>query len=489
MSARPAAVISKSLGDFNRTIFDLEVKVAGVALNASKVKPGDLFVALAGEKTHGANFVNEAIKNGAVAVLSDKKLSISIPSFIHPNPREIIGELSAWIYSNPFNKLTAVGVTGTNGKTTTTSILKQLWQLNGLSTGLIGTLGIEINQNFISGIRTTPEADELQALVALMVEKRVSNLAMEVSSHSIVQHRIKGSKFRVVAFSNLTQDHLDYHKSMENYFKAKADLFNSKFAESAVINIDDSYGLILSNQIELPHQSVSRTNKSADWFYKKIDFQKSEYNIEINSKNGNKINGNFKLLGEYNLDNLLLAVALASATGLDDSKISLAIPKIKSIPGRLEQISAGQEFTAIVDYAHTPDAVSRVLKTARSFTSGKVIALLGCGGDRDKSKRPLMGKALFAGSDVAVFTSDNPRSESPDEIISAMINGIDLTGRGFIVNDRKAAIDFVVSQAVAGDCVLVLGKGHESGQEIMGVTSTFDDRIELANSITKAAAR
>jgi UDP-N-acetylmuramoyl-L-alanyl-D-glutamate--2,6-diaminopimelate ligase len=322
-----------------------------------------------------------------------------------------------------------------------------------------------------------------------MVEKRVSNLAMEVSSHSIVQHRIKGSKFRVVAFSNLTQDHLDYHKSMENYFKAKADLFNSEFAESAVINIDDSYGLILSNQIELPHQSVSRTNKSADWFYKKIDFQKSEYNIEINSKNGNKINGNFKLLGEYNLDNLLLAVALASATGLDDSKISLAIPKIKSIPGRLEQISAGQEFTAIVDYAHTPDAVSRVLETARSFTSGKVIALLGCGGDRDKSKRPLMGKALFAGSDVAVFTSDNPRSESPDEIISAMINGIDLTGRGFIVNDRKTAIDFVVSQAVAGDCVLVLGKGHESGQEIMGVTTTFDDRIELANSITKAAAR
>jgi len=172
MSARPAAVISKSLVDFNRTIFDLEVKVAGVALNASKVKPGDLFVALAGEKTHGANFVNEAINNGAVAVLSDKKLSISIPSFIHSNPREIIGELSAWIYSNPFNKLTAVGVTGTNGKTTTTSILKQLWQLNGLTTGLIGTLGIDINQNFITGIRTTPEADELQALVALMVEKK-----------------------------------------------------------------------------------------------------------------------------------------------------------------------------------------------------------------------------------------------------------------------------------------------------------------------------
>ncbi len=483
MSTRPAQVIQKSLSTFDKSIFDKDIKISGIAIDAAQVKKGDIFVALAGIKTHGANFVDQAIQNGAVAVLSDKKLDLSIPSFIHPSPRKILGELSAWVYENPFTKLTAIGITGTNGKTTTSNILNQIWQLSGLNSGLIGTLGVEVGSQSLDGVRTTPEADELQALAALMVSKDLSHLVMEVSSHGLDQLRVKGAKFKVVGFSNLTQDHLDYHKNMDNYFSAKAKLFSKEYAESAVINIDDQYGLDLSKQVSIPIQTVSRNNKNANWYYKKIEPSNDGFEIEINSKDGKKISGKFPLIGEFNLDNLLLAVVLASTAGLDEIKISSAIARLTSVPGRLEQIKVGQGFTALVDYAHTPDAVARVLEIAAKFTNGKVIAVLGCGGDRDISKRPLMGQALFIGSDKAIFTSDNPRSESADEILKAMVAGIDLADKGFVIKDRRAAIDFAVAQASAGDCLLVLGKGHESGQEVNGIITTFDDRIELADSI------
>ena len=483
MSTRPAQVVQKSLSTFDKSIFDKDIKISGIAIDAAQVKKGDIFVALAGIKTHGANFVDQAIQNGAVAVLSDKKLDLSIPSFIHPSPREILGELSAWVYEKPFTKLTAIGITGTNGKTTTSNILKQIWQLCGLNSGLIGTLGVEIGTQSLDGVRTTPEADELQALAALMVNKDLSHLVMEVSSHGLDQLRVKGAKFKVVGFSNLTQDHLDYHKNMDNYFSVKAKLFSKEYAESAVINIDDQYGLDLSKQVSIPIQTVSRNNKNANWYYEKIEPSNDGFEIEINSKDGNKIRGKFPLIGEFNLDNLLLAVAIASVAGLDEIKISSAITRLTSVPGRLEQIKVGQGFTALVDYAHTPDAVARVLEIAAKFTKGKVIAVLGCGGDRDISKRPLMGQALFIGSDKAIFTSDNPRSESADEIIKAMVAGIDLADKGFVIKDRRAAIDFAVAQASAGDCLLVLGKGHESGQEVNGIITTFDDRTELADSI------
>jgi len=318
-----------------------------------------------------------------------------------------------------------------------------------------------------------------------MVSKDLSHLVMEVSSHGLDQLRVQGAKFKVVGFSNLTQDHLDYHKNMDNYFNAKAKLFTKEYTESAVINIDDQYGLKLSKQVSIPTQTVSRNNKNANWYYEKIESKIDGFEVEINSSDGKKISGKLALIGEFNLDNLLLAVALASIAGLNEVKISSAIAKLSSVPGRLEQIKVGQGFTALVDYAHTPDAVSRVLEIARKITNGKVIAVLGCGGDRDISKRPLMGQALFTGSDIAVFTSDNPRSESSDEILKAMIAGIDLMEKGFVVNDRRAAIDFAVGQASEGDCVLVLGKGHESGQEVNGVITPFDDRIELADSIKR----
>ena len=483
----PGLSLAKSLMEFDSKIFNQQVVISGVSINAQKVVPGDLFIAFAGANTHGISYLEQAISNGAVAVLSDKKIEASIPSFIHPKPREIVGAISAWLYGHPFESLKAVGITGTNGKTTTANLVKQIWQLNSIKSGLIGTLGVEIADEKLESARTTPEADDLQAIAAAMVEQGCKNLVMEVSSHAIDQGRIKGAKYEVVAFSNLTQDHLDYHLSMENYFQAKANLFATEYAKAAVINIDDSYGKKLSKQVKIPVVTVSRKDSTADWYLAKAEIKNGLYQVEIKSKLGESLSENFALLGDYNLDNLLLAVAIVSSAGLSLDKIASTISKLQSVPGRLESINAGQKFTALVDYAHTPDAVERVIATVKSATNGKIIGVLGCGGDRDASKRSLMGHALFNGCDLAIFTSDNPRSESAEAILKQMTAGIDLGKKGLVEIDRKSAINLAVENAQSGDVVLLMGKGHESGQEVNSVVTPFDDRVELAESIKRLA--
>ncbi len=483
----PGLSLAKSLMEFDSKIFNQQVVISGVSINAQKVVPGDLFIAFAGANTHGISYLEQAISNGAVAVLSDKKIEASIPSFIHPKPREIVGAISAWLYGHPFESLKAVGITGTNGKTTTANLVKQIWQLNSIKSGLVGTLGVEIADEKLESARTTPEADDLQAIAAAMVEQGCKNLVMEVSSHAIDQGRIKGAKYEVVAFSNLTQDHLDYHLSMENYFQAKANLFATEYAKAAVINIDDSYGKKLSKQVKIPVVTVSRKESTADLYLAKAEIKNGLYQVEIKSKSGEILSENFALLGDYNLDNLLLAVAIVSSAGLSLDKIASTISKLQSVPGRLESINAGQKFTALVDYAHTPDAVERVIATVKSATSGKIIGVLGCGGDRDASKRSLMGHALFNGCDLAIFTSDNPRSESAEAILKQMTAGIDLGKKGLVEIDRKSAINLAVENAQSGDVVLLMGKGHESGQEVNSVVTPFDDRVELAESIKRLA--
>ena len=483
----PGSSLAKSLMEFDSKIFNQQVVISGVSINAQKVVPGDLFIAFAGANTHGISYLEQAISNGAVAVLSDKKIEASIPSFIHPKPREIVGAISAWLYGHPFESLKAVGITGTNGKTTTANLVKQIWQLNSIKSGLIGTLGVEIADEKLESARTTPEADDLQAIAAAMVEQGCKNLVMEVSSHAIDQGRIKGAKYEVVAFSNLTQDHLDYHLSMENYFQAKANLFATEYAKAAVINIDDSYGKKLSKQVKIPVVTVSRKESTADLYLAKAEIKNGLYQVEIKSKSGEILSENFALLGDYNLDNLLLAVAIVSSAGLSLDKIASTISKLQSVPGRLESINAGQKFTALVDYAHTPDAVERVIATVKSATNGKIIGVLGCGGDRDASKRSLMGHALFNGCDLAIFTSDNPRSESAEAILKQMTAGIDLGKKGLVELDRKSAINLAVENAQSGDVVLLMGKGHESGQEVNSVVTPFDDRVELAESIKRLA--
>jgi UDP-N-acetylmuramoyl-L-alanyl-D-glutamate--2,6-diaminopimelate ligase len=307
---------------------------------------------------------------------------------------------------------------------------------------------------------------------------------MEVSSHALSMRRISGSRFVAVGFTNLTQDHLDFHGEMESYFQAKARLFTAEFAESALVNIDDPYGLRLFNDAQIPTKALSRLNRSADWYYEGFSPSVSGvgYEVAIRGSGGVLIEGFLPLLGLHNLDNALLAIALSVESGVDPIALASSMRKLSAPVGRLEPVEVGQKFLALVDYAHTPDAVRRALATARSLTTGRVIAVLGCGGDRDKSKRPLMGQALRDGADLAIFTSDNPRTEDPQVILREMVDGVE-NGKELIESDRRIAIATAVLEAEPGDCVIVLGKGHERGQEIQGIKHPFDDRLELARAI------
>ena len=460
--------------------------ISGLTLNSNAVQEGDLFIALPGEKAHGADFAADAIARGAVAVLTDaegaSKIS-DVPVIVSSNPRRAAGVISAWFYSEPMRDLYSVGVTGTNGKTTVTTLLHQIMSAAGRESGLIGTVETRIGDEVVASKRTTPESSDLQALSAVMRERHMRNLVMEVSSHAIALERIRGSHFSVVAFTNLSQDHLDFHKSMDDYFAAKSKLFTFEFADLAVINIDDAYGVKLASATELPVMTVSRHDHNATWHYVSMTRDYVGAHVAIRGSAGILIEGKVHLHGGYNFDNLLMAVAIATESGIDPIDIAAILPQLTGAAGRLEAVRLGQNFTALVDYAHSPDAVARVLETAHEITDGRVIAVLGCGGDRDSSKRPLMGKALHEGADVAIFTSDNPRSEKPDAILVQMTLGLDIQEPSAIIEDRADAIRAAVNEAQAGDVVLVLGKGHEKGQEIAGVNHPFDDRVELAKAI------
>ncbi|NCX15720.1 MAG: UDP-N-acetylmuramoyl-L-alanyl-D-glutamate--2,6-diaminopimelate ligase [Actinobacteria bacterium] len=417
------------------------IQVSGISQASNAVLPGDLFIALPGQKVHGAQFAAEAISRGAVAVLTDvngAKEIKGVPVLVSTNPRRAAGIASAWFYSEPMRDLYSVGVTGTNGKTTVTTLLR---------------------------------------------ERHMRNLIMEVSSHAITLERIRGSHFAVVGFTNLSQDHLDFHKDMEDYFAAKAKLFTFEYADLAVINLDNPYGKRLAAQTELPVVTLSRLDSSATWHYASIASDYVGASVSIRGSGGILIEGKTALHGGFNYDNLLMAVAIAVESGIDPLDIAASLPTLTGAAGRLEAVRLGQNFTALVDYAHSPDAVKRVLEAAAEITDGKVIAVLGCGGDRDKTKRTLMGQALHEGADIAIYTSDNPRSEKAEDILVQMVLDIDVVPPSEVIVDRAQAIRTAVNLAQAGDVVMVLGKGHEKGQEINGKVHEFDDRIELAKAI------
>jgi UDP-N-acetylmuramoyl-L-alanyl-D-glutamate--2,6-diaminopimelate ligase len=457
-----------------------DLTITGISQNASEVEPGDLFVALSGAKHHGIEFLDTAISNGAVAVLTDEKgTNQKLPTLILPNPKLVVGKVAAHIYEDPSANMFTVGITGTNGKTTVTTLLHQIWQLANWDSGLIGTVNTQINSEVLQSTHTTPEAAPLQSLLASMRERHLRAVAMEVSSHALAQYRTLNTRFKLAGFTNLSQDHLDFHGDMESYFKAKASLFTYGYCEVAVINIDDAYGARLAKMAEIPVVTVSRHGK-ASWRYEEINSFGRSTMLKIRGPEGVLIEGSTNLIGDFNLDNLLMAVAIAVMSGVDPIEIGSNLIKYTGAPGRLELVDAGQKFLAFIDYAHTPDAVNSVLKTARELTEGKLIAVLGCGGDRDRSKRPLMGKALLL-SDFPIFTSDNPRSEKPEAILQEMTNGLNHSGE--VIVDRKVAIQRAVELAGLGDVVAILGKGHEVGQEINGVKHPFDDRKVLAEAI------
>lgn len=487
---RPLAPFTAKLEDaaqlIGASLHGSSPSFTGITHVDSVVEPGDLFIAIAGARVHGATFIDSAIKRGAVAVLTDEAglpFCKGAPAMVVKDVRTAGALIAASLYKYPTRDLTSIGITGTNGKTTVSTLLYQIFQAVGRDTGLIGTVETRIGTEVIKSSRTTPEAPELQALAAVMRERHMRHLVMEVSSHALSLKRVKGSHFAIAAFTNLSQDHLDFHKDMDSYFAAKAQLFTSEYAEQAFINIDSEYGKRLSEEANIPVTTLARANTSATWHF--VETHNVSRGVEFSARGagGILIESRTRLFGGYNLDNLLLALAIAVECGIDPIELAAITPTLTGAPGRLESVSLGQHYTALVDYAHSPDAVTNVLAAAREFTSGKIIAVLGCGGDRDASKRPLMGQALLHGADIAIFTSDNPRSESPREILTQMTQTLEITAPSQIIEDRTDAIRAAVALAQDGDTVIVLGKGHETGQEISGVVTPFDDRIALAQAI------
>ncbi|MCX6430635.1 MAG: UDP-N-acetylmuramoyl-L-alanyl-D-glutamate--2,6-diaminopimelate ligase [Actinobacteria bacterium] len=469
---------------------DSQVEISGVTHASTAVTDGDLFFALPGANVHGSIFSLDAKNRGARAILTDEvgaKMNSGLPTFVVTDPRKVAGMVSAWFYQEPFRSMYSVGVTGTNGKTTTTTLLQQLWSGAKRNVGLIGTVETRIGQTVRMSKRTTPESSDMQRLAFEMRSQGVTNFVMEVSSHALVLERVRGSHFSAVAFTNLTQDHLDFHRTMEDYFQAKAKLFSFEFADKAFINIDDPFGSRLANETELPVIRLSRSNSRADWYFQSVRNEPRGMEVSVVGVGGILIEGFLPLHGEFNLDNSLMAIAIAFESGIDPLEISRLLPSLTGAQGRLEAIDMGQDYLAFVDYAHTPDAVSRVLATCKEMTSGRVIAVLGCGGDRDASKRILMGTALLFGSHVAVFTSDNPRSEDPMSILESMTYELPIQDPSKIIVDRLDAIKYAVTLAQTGDLVIVLGKGHEVGQEINAQIFPFDDRKILAQAIETEA--
>jgi UDP-N-acetylmuramoyl-L-alanyl-D-glutamate--2,6-diaminopimelate ligase len=455
--------------------------VTGCTLDSRAVLPGDLYAALPGARAHGADFAASAAAGGAAAFLTDRGgaercASYGVPVLVADDPRGVLGATARWVYGAPSADLLVLGVTGTNGKTTTAFLLEAGLRAAGHSTGLLGTVLTRIGDDVLPSVRTTPEAPDLQALLGVMRERGTTAVAMEVSSHALSLGRVDGVVFDVAVFTNLSQDHLDFHASMEEYEAAKASLFTSARARRAVVNVDDAAGRRIARDTALPRSTYG---EDADWRVRELDLRPDGSRFRLLGPDVDVAAG-VQLPGAFNVSNAVAAIAALVEAGIPAEAAARGIAELPGVPGRMEKVEAGQPFLALVDYAHTPDAVVTLLDAVRRVTPGRVIVVLGCGGDRDRGKRPAMGRAAAQGADVAVLTSDNPRSEDPAQILAEMAAGAPDALREV---DRRAAIALAVSMAGPGDAVVVAGKGHETGQEAGGAVTPFDDRQVLREVI------
>jgi UDP-N-acetylmuramoyl-L-alanyl-D-glutamate--2,6-diaminopimelate ligase len=476
--------------------------VTGVTLASGEVGPGDLYAALPGARTHGARYAADAATRGAVAVLTDptgrdEAVTTGLPVCVVDDPRGLLGAVAARVYGEPARRLQVIGITGTNGKTTTSYLVEAGLVAAGRGTGLVGTVetrtrGIAADGTptvtTLPSVRTTPEAPALHALLARMADSGVQTVVMEVSSHALVLGRVGGIPFAAAGFTNLGRDHLDFHADLEDYFRAKARLFDGRAAVE-VVDIDDAHGRRLVDMLGGRAVTVSIERADADWTTTDlVPAPAGGTAFTLTGPDGRSWPARVRLPGRFNVANAVLAVALLDAVGVP---VETALTGLADtvVPGRMEPVDAGQPFVAVVDYAHTPDAVATALSALRASTPGRVVTVLGCGGDRDPGKRAAMGEAAARGSDLLVVTDDNPRSEDPAAIRAAMLAGVPADRRDDVleIGDRRAAVAAAVARARPGDAVLVAGKGHETGQEVAGTLHPFDDRAELREALARYA--
>ncbi len=466
------------------------VPVTGVTLDSRRVRRGDLYAALPGATTHGAHFAAGAVAAGAAAVLTDPEgeaecRATGLPVVVVPDPRGLLGEVAAFVYGEPGRDLLVIGVTGTNGKTTMTYLLAAALRAAGHRPGVIGTIGVRVGDRELPSARTTPESPDVHALLAVMREHGSDCVVMEVSSHALVLDRVAGLTFDVAVFTNLSQDHLDFHGSMGDYFAAKTRLFTTGISRRAVICTDDEWGATLAARADCPVTTYGLAGEP-DWRLTGTRVGAfGSWQAEAVGPDGTPVPVGSPLPGPFNQANVLGALATAAVAGVPPAVAAEGLQACRGVPGRMEPVP-GAGIGAFVDYAHTPDAVARAVAAAREFTPGRLLVALGCGGDRDAAKRPLMGRVAAQGVDVLVVTDDNPRSEDPAVIRQTVLAGARRAESAAAISeigDRRTAIRTLVAQAGAGDTVLILGKGHEQGQEAAGVVTPFDDRTELAAAL------
>ncbi|NBE55527.1 UDP-N-acetylmuramoyl-L-alanyl-D-glutamate--2,6-diaminopimelate ligase [Streptomyces boluensis] len=469
-------------------------EITGITHDSRAVRPGDIYAALPGARLHGADFAAQAADLGAAAILTDlagmdRAVATELPVLVVGDPRGRMGELAATIYGEPGRELLQIGITGTSGKTTTAYLVEGGLQAAGRATGLIGTVEMRVGDERIKSERTTPEATDLQALFAVMRERGVDSVAMEVSSHALVLGRVDGCVFDVAVFNNLSPEHMEFHTDMEDYFRAKAQLFTPKRSRLGVVNYDDEYGRRLVTEATVPVVTFSAEgHPDADWRAEDVEVGPMDSTFKVVGPKGERLSAKSPLAGPFNVANTLAAIVALAAAGVEPQIAADGIAAVPGVPGRLERVDAGQPYLAVVDYAHKTDAVESVLRALRKVTEGKLHIVLGCGGDRDQTKRMPMGAAAARLADTAVLTSDNPRSEDPLSILATMLAGaaeVPVHERGDVqvFEDRAAAIASAVHRARPGDTVLVAGKGHEQGQDINGVVRPFDDRDVLRAAI------
>ncbi|SDC74023.1 UDP-N-acetylmuramoylalanyl-D-glutamate--2,6-diaminopimelate ligase [Paenibacillus sp. UNCCL117] len=480
----------------SRLIGDGDTEVTGLAIDSRKVKPGDAFICIPGLASDGHDYAETAVKKGAVALVAERELELGVPVLLVRDARSAMAALATHFYRHPSRELRLIGVTGTNGKTTTTYVLEHIISDQGFRTGLMGNIHIKVGDEYRENLATnTQEALELQRILREMADCGTDYTLMEVSSHGLDRGRVKGCRFRTAIFTNLTQDHLDYHGTMDRYRDAKSLLFSrlgNEYAahpderQFAVFNADDpafeaflqvTAAQTITYGIDRPEADVRAENivmTAEGTSFRCVTF-KGSADIRV------------RLVGRFNVYNVLASVAAALAEGIELERIAESLSKLHGVEGRMEVVSAGQPYLVLVDYAHTPDGLENALATIRQFAEGQVICVFGCGGDRDRTKRPLMGAVAAKYSDYVLATSDNPRFEDPERILLDIEPGLREAGaddsRYELIADRREAISRAISRAKPKDIVLIAGKGHETYQETGGVKHPFDDRLIAKQAI------
>lgn len=474
----------KDIGE-KRVTGDQNIEIKGITVDSNKVEKNFMFIAIKGTNTDGHKYIQSAISNGANAIMFEDNFSqednnISLVEV--ENTRKALPKIASNFYSNPTKRINLVGITGTNGKTTISYILEQIWKEQGVNSGIIGTIENRFKNKIYPANLTTPDPIGLNSLIHEMKDDGVTHIAMEVSSHALDLSRVDSCDFDVAIFSNLTQDHLDYHKTLDNYFNAKKKLFIEVLKDSkkenkySIINIDDEYGKKLSEEIEGKVITYSTIDKNADIYADNVKISNDNITADVLTIFGNlKLKSN--LIGKHNLYNLLAATGGALSLNCDIKTVENALNKVDYIPGRLEKITNSLGLNVFVDYAHTPDALKNVIFSIRSVYKGKLITVFGCGGDRDKKKRPLMGSIAEEFSDLVVVTSDNPRTENPELIIEDIKEGFKSKSELTEFVNREKAIEYAINTAKKDDTILIAGKGHEDYQILGKEKIFFDDRL------------